>query len=81
MAWYHEYDGGRAWYTALGHTKETYSDPAYLMHLLGGIKYAIGDNESLNYSKVKTERAPDEDRFTKVQLVQGTFFDLQLVGR
>ena len=75
MAWYHEYDGGRSWYTELGHTKESYSDPAYLMHLLGGIKYAIGDNENLNYAKVKTQRTPDEDRFTKTQLVQGTFFE------
>ena len=75
MAWYHEYDGGRVWYTALGHTKESYSDPAFLMHLLGGIKYAIGDNESLNYAKVKTPRTPDEDRFVKTQLVQGTFFE------
>jgi len=42
MAWYHEYDGGRAFYTELGHTDESYSDPLYLQHLLGGIKYAIG---------------------------------------
>ncbi len=75
MAWYHEYDGGRAWYTELGHTKESYSDPAYLMHLLNGIKYAIGDNESLNYAKVKTLRTPDADRFTKTQLVTGNFFE------
>jgi len=26
MAWYHEYDGGRAFYTAVGHTKESFSD-------------------------------------------------------
>src|SRR5674476_413023 len=43
MAWYHEYDGGRAWYTELGHTDESYIDPNYLKHILGGIKYAIGD--------------------------------------
>jgi len=42
MAWYHEYDGGRAFYTELGHTKESYTDPLYLNHLLGGIKYALG---------------------------------------
>ena len=42
MAWYHEYDGGRAFYTELGHTDESYSDPLYLNHLLGGIKYAMG---------------------------------------
>jgi len=41
MAWYHEYDGGRAFYTELGHTNESFSEPAYLEHLLGGIKYAL----------------------------------------
>jgi len=42
LAWYHEYDGGRAWYTALGHTSESYSEPLFLAHLWGGIVYAIG---------------------------------------
>jgi len=42
MSWYHEYDGGRAFYTALGHTDESYADPLYLKHLLGGIQYAMG---------------------------------------
>jgi len=37
MAWYHEYEGGRAFYTELGHTDESYSEPNYLKHLLGGI--------------------------------------------
>ena len=42
IAWYHEYDGGRAWYTALGHTSESYSEPLFLAHLWGGILYASG---------------------------------------
>lgn len=42
IAWYHEYDGGRAWYTALGHTPEAYSEPLFLAHILGGIRYAMG---------------------------------------
>jgi type 1 glutamine amidotransferase len=42
MAWYHDYEGGRAFYTELGHTDESYSDPLYLGHLLAGIQYAIG---------------------------------------
>ncbi|TKK65680.1 PKD domain-containing protein [Ilyomonas limi] len=75
MAWYHEFDGGRAWYTELGHTEESFTDPAYLSHLLAGIRYAIGDNKELNYSKVTALRAPDENRFTKTQLVQATFFE------
>jgi type 1 glutamine amidotransferase len=42
MAWYHEYDGGRAFYTELGHTEESYTDPLYVRHILGGIEYAMG---------------------------------------
>ncbi|MBS1916449.1 MAG: ThuA domain-containing protein [Bacteroidetes bacterium] len=40
MAWYHEYEGGRAFYTELGHTDESYSEPNYLQHVLGGIEWA-----------------------------------------
>jgi glucose/arabinose dehydrogenase/type 1 glutamine amidotransferase len=42
MAWCHAYDGGRAWYTALGHTNQSYSEPRFLEHLLGGIRWAAG---------------------------------------
>ena len=41
MAWYHNFDGGRAFYTGLGHTDKSYSDPIFLKHLLGGILYAM----------------------------------------
>ena len=40
IAWYHEFEGGRAFYTGLGHTDESYSNPDFLKHLLGGILYA-----------------------------------------
>jgi cytochrome c len=43
IAWWHDFDGGRAWYTAGGHTAESYREPLFLQHLLGGIQYAIGD--------------------------------------
>ena len=49
MAWYHEFDGGRVFYTELGHTPESYKDPLYLCHLAGGIAYAIGKNRKLHY--------------------------------
>jgi type 1 glutamine amidotransferase len=42
MAWCQDYEGGRAWYTALGHTVETYAEPLFLAHLLGGIRWAAG---------------------------------------
>ncbi len=75
MAWYHEYDGGRAFYTELGHTEESFADSLYLQHILGGIQYAMGENEELDYSKAKTQMPPDEDRFVKTNLSQGEFFE------
>ena len=42
IAWYHDYDGGRAWYTAGGHTSESYSDPLFMAHVWSGIEYAAG---------------------------------------
>jgi len=41
IAWFHEYDGGRVFYTGLGHTKESYQNPKFLKHVLGGINYAM----------------------------------------
>lgn len=59
IVWTHEYDGGRAWYTGLGHTEESYDDPAFLDHLFGGIQWAAGAAEgnanatlASNYEKV-----------------------------
>src|SRR6476620_5989687 len=75
MAWYHDYDGGRAFYTALGHTEESYTEPLFLKHLLGGIEYAIGDNKALDYSKAKTLLPPEENRFVKTVLNQGNFYE------
>ena len=42
MSWYHDFDGGRAWYTNMGHTEATYTEPLFLRHLLGGLRYAMG---------------------------------------
>src|SRR5690606_2679202 len=44
MVWYHDYDGGRSFYTAFGHSDESFQDSVQLKIILGGIKYAIGDN-------------------------------------
>lgn len=77
MAWYHEYDGGRAFYTALGHTEESYTDPLYLKHLLAGIQYAIGNNEKLDYAKAKSQPIPEANRFVKTTLTQGAFLNQQ----
>lgn len=40
VAWYHNYDGGRSFYTALGHIPIIFSDPAFLNFLYAGIYWA-----------------------------------------
>lgn len=45
MAWYHNFEGGRVFYTGLGHTDESYSEPLFLQHVLGGIQYALGGKQ------------------------------------
>ena len=44
IAWYQEYDGGRAFYTGLGHLPATYSDASFLHHIYGGIYWAATGN-------------------------------------
>lgn len=68
ITWYHDYDGGRAFYTGFGHTDETFSEPEFLQLLSGGIAYAIGENKPLNYPLARYEPMPDANRFTKAVL-------------
>ncbi|RKN44375.1 ThuA domain-containing protein [Micromonospora endolithica] len=46
IAWCQDYDGGRAWYTGAGHTRESYAEPQFLTHLLGGIRTAAGAQDA-----------------------------------
>ncbi len=43
LAWYHTFDGGREFYTALGHNIADYENPILVKHILGGILWAMGD--------------------------------------
>jgi len=72
MSWYHDFDGGRAWYTALGHTNESYADSLFLKHVLGGIRYAVGAQRALDYGKATAELPPPDSLFRKVALTMGT---------
>lgn len=46
VTWRHEFEGGRVWYTAMGHTACSYLEPAFLAHVLDGIRWAAGVNDS-----------------------------------
>jgi type 1 glutamine amidotransferase len=45
IAWCHIYDGGRSWYTGGGHTEDSYAEALFREHVLGGIRWAVGDAE------------------------------------
>lgn len=67
IAWCHEFDGGRAFYTGSGHEPSSFDEPLFLEHLLGGIRYAMGDG-ILDYNKSYAQVAPEQNRFVKTVL-------------
>jgi cytochrome c len=42
IAWCHSFEGGRSFYTAIGHDALLFTNDAYLEHVLGGILWATG---------------------------------------
>lgn len=40
IAWAKSFEGGRVFYTAMGHTEASYSEPLFLRHLAGGLRWA-----------------------------------------
>jgi type 1 glutamine amidotransferase len=55
VSWYRKFDGGRSFYTGLGHRDEEYENPLFLNHILAGIKYAMG-TKPLDYSKARSKK-------------------------
>lgn len=72
IAWYHDFDGGRSFYTGMGHTNESFEDPMFIDHLYQGILYALGEGAP-DWNKVREKKLPESNRFTKVVL--GYHFD------
>ena len=58
IAWCHRYDGGRAWYTALGHTQASYTEALFLSHISAGIQIAAGTLASAACGVAPTNQAP-----------------------
>ncbi|MBD5787277.1 ThuA domain-containing protein [Cellulosimicrobium terreum] len=42
LAWCQNFEGGRSWYEGAGHTDASWTDPAYLQHILGGVEWTAG---------------------------------------
>jgi len=63
IMWYQDFEGGRAWYTAGGHTKESYTEPLFRQHLREGIAWAAG---------IADAKAPVQAPKPAAQLMQST---------
>ncbi len=46
LAWSKMYGKGRVFYTALGHRFDVWDNPLFQQHLLGGIRWALGQKQS-----------------------------------
>ena len=53
--WWREMKSGRCWYTAGGHTKESFSDPLFREHLKQGILWAAKLEKPAKPAAVKSE--------------------------
>jgi len=66
IAWYHEYDGGRAFYSGGGHTDESYEEEDFVKHIEGALAWLIGDGKAVDYTLPTV--MPEENRFAKNEL-------------
>lgn len=71
IAWCQDYDGGRSWYTGMGHTVASFQDTKFLGHVLGGIQTAAGVVDS----DCKATLTPS---FEKVALDENTSNPMEL---
>ena len=58
ISWCSDYEGGRIWYTGMGHTIASYSEPDFLKHILGG----PGDRVAQPGRRLRRRRAPGSAR-------------------
>lgn len=64
ISWYRFMSKGRAWYTEMGHYKESYQEPDFQQHLVGGIIWAAqgqrpGGAKDINWKTTKGWRPVD----------------------
>lgn len=78
ITWYHEFDGGRSFFTGCGHTDESYSDPLFLGQLVNGIRFAMGNGKPLDYSKSYSKVSPEQTRFLKTVLTSNIASPMEL---
>lgn len=74
--WYHEFDGGRSFYTSWGHLKQSWEEPLFLKQISAALKWVMGGDAPvpLDYSK----SVPEESRFIRHELMTGMDEPMQM---
>lgn len=74
--WYHDYDGGRSFYTSWGHEKKAWSEPLYLRQISTALQWVMrSDNlKPLNYNK----SIPEQNRFIRHELISAMDEPIQM---
>ncbi|MGL4514821.1 MAG: ThuA domain-containing protein [Lacipirellulaceae bacterium] len=87
ISWYQHFQGGRSWYTGLGHFSQTYDNSLFRQHLLGGIKFAAGESPAdrgggVDTSWQKTVLQPSVSNPMSLDVApDGKVFFVELTGR
>ncbi|MEH0828231.1 MULTISPECIES: ThuA domain-containing protein [unclassified Micromonospora] len=86
-SWCQNYDGGRSWYTAGGHSSSSFAEPAFLAHLRGGIEWAAGAapgdcgaTKTANFQRVPLVTADLSDPFELAVAPDRRVFYIQRTG-
>jgi type 1 glutamine amidotransferase len=61
--WVYDFDGGHTWCTVLGHDKKNYSDPIYVQHIFGGIKFIASQVNKIDFKKAYADSRDTPVRF------------------
>lgn len=76
IAWFHEFDGGRSFYTALGHTEASYRDSLFLEHIWGGLRAVLGEKGEY----LKRGRTQYAEQITSFQCESVGSIDIRFLG-
>ncbi len=76
IAWYHEFDGGRSFYTGMGHTDESFEEADFVQLIWQGVLWAAGDKIPVDFNRSTV--APEENRFQKVVLENNLYEPMEL---
>ena len=76
IAWCSEFDGGKVWYTGMGHTQASFADADFREHLLGGLQTVTGAEPA--DCGAPREATPEPEDFEKVTLDDDTQNPIEL---